>query len=105
MSGDLVPEHESALHDQMNGVDVFGRRRVSKRLVRRAQRQVEDELIEEIKFNRAKNAAVAGMIAESELRNLTRAIASDDPAALMDTDDYIRAIHALAVQRVYRAGR
>ncbi|MEZ5229200.1 MAG: hypothetical protein R2710_21790 [Acidimicrobiales bacterium] len=101
---ELVPEHESALQEQMTTTDILGRTKLPRGTVRRARREIGEALIGELKIERAKRAAITGMLAENQARQLAQALTIDDPAALMAAGDYIRALHAIGVNQVLKAG-
>ena len=103
MSSELIPQQQATLNQQVNTVDIFGRQKISRSTVRRARFEVEEALIGQIKIERAKQAAISGMLAENQARQLAVALAGDDPNALMAADDYIRALHAAGVNQVLKA--
>ncbi len=101
---DLVPQQQAALQQHVNAVDAFGRQKISRSTVRHARHEIEESLIGQIKIERAKQAAISGMLAENQARQLATALSGDNPNALMAADDYIRALHAAGVNQVLKAG-
>ena len=103
MTGDLVPRQQAAVASHLQSPDVFGRRRVSRQTLRRVQFEIEEAQISLFKVERAKQTAIAGMLAENQARRLAEALCGDDVEARMAADDYVRALHVAGVNQVYKA--
>ena len=104
MSGDLIPQQQTAVERRANAVDLAGNTRPSRSAVRRVRREVEEALVSAAKIERAKHIAIAGMLAENQLKQLADALSIDDAASRMAADDYIRALHAAGIAQVLKAG-
>ena len=103
VSGDLVPQQQAAVAHQLQSPDVFGRRRVSRQTLRRVQFEIEEAQVSLFKVERAKQTAIAGMLAENQARTLADALCGDSVEARMAADDYIKALHVAGVNQVYKA--
>ena len=104
MSGDLVHQQQTAITGHLMAPDIFGRPKVSKSTIRRLRFELEEAAVSQFKVERAKQSAVSAMLAENQLRNLADALYADDPNTRMMADDYIKAMHAVGVNQVMRAG-
>ena len=101
---ELVPRQQAAIAQAFAAPDIFGRPKVSKATIRRLRVELEEAAVSQFKVERAKQTAVAGMLAENQVRSLADALYGDDPAKRMMADDYIRALHAVGVNQIIKAG-
>ena len=68
------------------------------------QHEVEEALVSLFKIERAKQTAVAGVLAEDQLRRLARAVGGGNPETQMMADDYLAALHGVGVAQTLKAG-
>ena len=100
----LIPQPgalETYLVDQLVPKD---RQKASRVAIRRLRAEVEETAVSQFKIERAKAAAVSAMLAEDQIRTLAGSLANGDPARRMMADDYVRAIHAVGVNQILKAG-
>ncbi len=100
---DLIPTHQSALTSQGLNSNLVGSPRLSRQAIRRVRHEIEEALISQVRIERAKHAAIAGMLAEQQARHLASAVFGDSPEGQLAAGDYLRALHAVGVNQVLKA--
>ncbi len=101
---DIVHSQTEAVSHQLATPSLFGGVKMSRGAVAQVRRQVEQAVVDQFAIERAKQAAVAGMLAEHQVQQLGNSLWGEGPEGQLAAAPYVSAIRTASLTRVIRAG-